>query len=136
MKNGLKLFLGVFGILALSWAGLLLAAHKQLGALPQFKDPVEETLNPVPLSGLAHQGALVYQDLGCATCHTQQVRGDTYDTGEKSRAWGERAGYSRDYIRDNVVLIGSSRIGPDLRNVGKRQPDAEALYRLLYAPEV
>ena len=56
MKNGLTLFLGVFATLALSWAGLLLAAHKQLGALPQFKDPVEETLNPLPLSGLARQG--------------------------------------------------------------------------------
>jgi len=41
MKNGLTLFLGVFATLALSWAGLLLAAHKQLGTLPQFKDPVE-----------------------------------------------------------------------------------------------
>jgi cytochrome c oxidase cbb3-type subunit 2 len=135
MKNGLTLFLGVFATLALSWAGILLAAHKQLGALPQFKDPVEETLNPAPLSGLARQGALVYQDLGCATCHTQQVRGGTYDTGEHSRAWGERPGYPRDYIRDSVVLLGSSRLGPDLRNVGKRQPEAETLYRLLYAPE-
>ena len=135
MKNGLTLFLGVFATLALSWAGLLLAAHKQLGALPQFKDPVEETLNPLPLSGLARQGALVYQDLGCATCHTQQVRGNSYDTGENSRNWGERAGYPRDYIRDSVVLIGSSRLGPDLRNVGKRIPEAEYFYKLLYAPE-
>ena len=64
MKNGLALFLGVFAILGLSWAGLLLAAHKQLGGLSQFKDPVEETLHPQPLAGLADQGRLVYQD-GC-----------------------------------------------------------------------
>lgn len=135
MKNGLTLFLGAFAALALSWAGLLLAAHKQLGALPQFKDPVEESLNPAPLSGLARQGALVYQDLGCVTCHTQQVRFDGNDAGEGSRKFGERAGYPRDYIRDGVVLIGQSRLGPDLRNVGVRQPDAEYLYKLLYAPE-
>lgn len=135
MKNGLTLFLGVFATLALSWAGFLLAAHKQLGALPQFKDPVEESLNPAPLSGLAHQGALVYQDLGCASCHTQQVRFHGNDTGEHSRNWGERPGYPRDYVRDSVVLIGSSRLGPDLRNVGKRIPDAEYFYKLLYAPE-
>ena len=134
MKNGLTLFLGVFATLALSWAGLLLAAHKQLGALPQFKDPVEETLNPAQLSGLAHQGALVYQDLGCATCHTQQVRFEGVGS-DIARGWGERGGYPRDYIRDNVVLIGSSRLGPDLRNVGKRIPDAEYFYKLLYAPE-
>lgn len=137
MKNGLTLFLGTFATLALSWACLLLAAHKQLGSLPQFKDPVDETLYPQPLSGIADQGRLVYQDLGCATCHTQQVRHEGFgaDTGEKSRKWGERASYARDYIRDSVVLIGQSRIGPDLRNVGSRQPDAEYLYKLLYAPE-
>jgi cytochrome c oxidase cbb3-type subunit 2 len=137
MKNGLTLFLGVFATLALSWACLLLAAHKQLGSLPQFKDPVDETLHPQPVSGLASQGRLVYQDLGCVTCHTQQVRheGFGHDVGEKSRKWGERASYARDYIGDTVVLLGQSRLGPDLRNVGLRQPDAEHLYKLLYAPE-
>lgn len=137
MKNGLTLFLGVFATLAVSWAGILLASHKQLGSLPQFKDPVEDTLNPAPVSGIAEQGRLVYQDLGCVTCHTQQVRreGFGHDVGEKSRGWGERGSYARDYIRDSVTLIGQSRLGPDLRNVGKRQPDAERLYKLLYAPE-
>ena len=53
MKNGLVIFLGVFATLALSWAGALLAAHKQIGALPQFKDPVEQTINPAPLTGIA-----------------------------------------------------------------------------------
>jgi cytochrome c oxidase cbb3-type subunit 2 len=134
MKNGLTLFLGVFAALALSWAGLLLAAHKQLGSLPQFKDPVDEVLHPQPLSGIAEQGRLVYQDLGCATCHTQQVRHEGFG-GDVPRHWGERASYARDYIRDRVVLIGQSRLGPDLRNVGARLPDAEYLYKLLYAPE-
>jgi len=134
MKNGLVLFLGVFATLALSWAGLLLAAHKQIGNLAQFKDPVEETLNPQPLSGLADQGRLVYQDLGCVTCHTQQVRYGENGSDIK-RGWGERAGYARDYLRDRSVLIGSSRLGPDLRNVGKRIPEADYFYKLLYAPE-
>jgi cytochrome c oxidase cbb3-type subunit 2 len=132
MKNGLTLFLGTFATLALSWACLLLAAHKQLGSLPPFKDPVDETLHPQPVSGLAAQGRLVYQDLGCATSHTQQVR---HDGGDVKRGWGERPGYARDYLRDSVVLIGQNRIGSDLRNVGARQPDAEYLYKLLYAPE-
>ena len=134
MKNGMLLFLGVFGTLALSWAGLLLAAHKQIGGLPQFKDPVEETLHPQPISGLASQGRLVYQDLGCVTCHTQQVRHAGLGS-DIARAWGERASYSRDYLRDKTVLIGHSRLGPDLRNVGVRIPDADYFYKLLYAPE-
>jgi cytochrome c oxidase cbb3-type subunit 2 len=134
MKNGLTLFLGVFATLAISWASLLLAAHRQLGSLPQFKDPVDEVLHPQPLSGIAEQGRLVYQDLGCASCHTQQVRREDFGSDVK-RHWGERASYARDYIRDRVVLIGQSRIGPDLRNVGARIPEAEYLYRMLYAPE-
>lgn len=137
MKNGLTLFLGVFGTMVLSWAGLVLAAHKQLGSLPQFKDPVEDTLNPSARSGIAEQGRQVYQDLGCVTCHTQQVRREGFgaDVGENSRKWGERGGYPRDYLRDQVVLLGQSRVGPDLRNVGKRIPEADYFYKLLYAPE-
>ena len=137
MKNGLTLFLGVFGILAVSWVAMPLAAHHQIGSLPQYKDPIEETLNPLPLSGIANQGRLVYQDLGCVSCHTQQVRHDEAGPDIK-RGWGERGSYARDYIRDQTTFIGQSRLGPDLRNVGKRLPagsEAEYLYKLLYAPD-
>ena len=136
MKNGLALFLGVFATLAISWAGLLLAAHRQIGSLGQFKDPIEESLNPLPLSGLADQGRLVYQDLGCVTCHTQQVR---HLEADLKRTWGERGSYARDYIRDESVLIGQRRLGPDLRNAGNVElhpyADADFFYRLLYAPQ-
>jgi len=142
MKNGLALFLGVFATLALSWAGLLLTAHKQIGSLSQFKDPADETLYPQPLSGLANQGRLVYQDLGCVSCHTQQVRQQGFGNDlAEGRKWGERGSYARDYIRDETVLIGQNRIGPDLRNVGSRLGDAKAeeyaqwFYKLLYAPQ-
>ncbi len=132
MKNGLALLLGVFATLAISWAGLLLAAHRQIGSLGQFKDPIEESLNPLPLSGLADQGRLVYQDLGCVTCHTQQVR---HLEADLKRTWGERGSYARDYIRDQTVLIGQSRLGPDLRNVGARTyANAEFFHSMLYAP--
>lgn len=141
MKNGLALFLGVFAILGVSWAGLLLSAHKQLGGLSQFKDPVEETLYPQPLSGIADQGRLVYQDLGCVSCHTQQVRHEGFGA-DIERKWGTRGSYARDYIREKTVFIGSSRIGPDLRNVGVRLGDstsaddyAEYFYSLLYSPD-
>lgn len=135
MKNGLALLLGVFATLALSWVGLLLVAHEQLGSLPQFKDPIEETLHPRPLSGLADQGRLVYQDLGCVTCHTQQIRHEGFGSDIK-RAWGERGSYARDYIRDKTVLLGQSRLGPDLRNVAARSyVTAEYLHAMLYAPQ-
>lgn len=138
MRNGLLLFLGVFCALALSWAGLLMTANRQLGHLGQFKDPIDESINPALLSGVANEGLLVYQDLGCVTCHTQQVRGEGYGS-DLARKWGQRGGYARDYIRDHTVFFGSSRIGPDLRNEGNADlhagVDAAYLYRLLYAPQ-
>lgn len=141
MKNGLALFVGVFAILGLSWAGLLLTAHRQLGSLSQFKDPVEETLYPQPLSGLADQGRLVYQDLGCVSCHTQQVRREGFGA-DVGRKWGARGSYARDYIREKTVFIGQNRLGPDLRNVGGRLGDSarpdeyeDWFYQLLYAPQ-
>lgn len=135
MKNGLVLFLGVFGVLAISWAGLLLAAHKQIGSLPHYLDPVEQTLNPAPLGGLADQGRAVYQDLGCVACHTQQVRFEGFGS-DIRRGWGERGSFAREYIREQTVLIGASRLGPDLRNVGSRPyAGAEYFHGLLYAPE-
>lgn len=134
MKNGLNLFFGILAALALSWVGLLLTAHRQIGGLGQFRDPTDEVLYPQPLSGLADQGRLVYQDLGCVTCHTQQVRHEGFGS-DLARKWGERGGYARDYIRDQTVFIGQNRLGPDLRNVGARIPDADYFYKLLYAPE-
>ena len=137
MKNGLTLFLGVFATLALSWAGLLLTAHQQLGSLGQVKDPVDESLNPALRSGLANQGRQVYQDLGCVSCHTQQVRREGFGS-DIARKWGQRGSYARDYINESVVLIGQSRLGPDLRNAGNLElhsyADADYFYRLLYAP--
>jgi cytochrome c oxidase cbb3-type subunit 2 len=133
MKNGLAIFAGAFGVLALSWAGVLLTAHRQLSRLAQYKDPAEETLFPQPLNGLADQGRMVYQDLGCVSCHTQQVRREGFGS-DIARKWGERQSVARDYIREKTVLIGSSRIGPDLRNVGKRIPEADYFYKLLYHP--
>lgn len=138
MKNGLLIFVGAFATLALSWAGVVLTAHNQLGGLTQYRDPVDDALYPQPLSGLANQGRLVYQDLGCVSCHTQQVRREGFgsDVGEHSRKWGQRQSVARDYIGEGTVLIGTNRIGPDLRNVGARTyANAEYFYNILYSPE-
>jgi cytochrome c oxidase cbb3-type subunit 2 len=138
MKNGLLLFLGILGLSALSWAAVLLTPHRQYGALAQHKDAIDESLHPYATSGLVNQGRLVYQDLGCVYCHTQQVR---RVGGDLERKWGVRESYARDYIQDSVVFLGSSRLGPDLRNVGSRLGDtapaseyADWFNTILYAP--
>ncbi|MFO1477735.1 MAG: cbb3-type cytochrome c oxidase subunit II [Verrucomicrobiota bacterium] len=51
-----------------------------------------------------------------------------------ARGWGRRRTVARDYLFDSTVMPGSIRIGPDLANIGMRQPDPNWQLRHLYAP--
>lgn len=82
--------------------------------------------------GAASNGKAIYQAHGCFQCHTQQVRQKDYGV-DIARGWGKRRSVARDYIYDNPVLIGRTRIGPDLANVGMRL-DAAQLHKHLYRP--
>jgi cytochrome c oxidase cbb3-type subunit 2 len=130
MKNGPCFFLCLFGALAFSWGGLALASHRQLGGLAPYYDAAEGKAFPEPMTGVAARGQLVYQDLGCASCHTQQVRRADFGN-DIDRKWGTRQSWARDYIYQNRVQLGSVRVGPDLANVGARLKSAQDVYRLL-----
>lgn len=134
MRNGFVFFLGLFAALAFSWAGMVLWPNYQMGELAPFFDENEGRAFPLRMSGLAAQGEQVYADLGCAVCHTQQVRRPGFGA-DKERGWGERQSVARDYIYQNRVHLGESRIGPDLANAGGRKApyDSEDLLKLLYA---
>jgi len=135
MKNGLLFFLGLFGALGLAWAGIVLGSNAQIGSLRGFYDDSEGQSYPLRPSGLAAAGQLVYQDLACAACHTQQVRRPGFGSDE-ARGWGERQSVARDYIYQTSVQLGQSRIGPDLANVAGRKPtapDRGDLMSLLYS---
>jgi cytochrome c oxidase cbb3-type subunit 2 len=144
MNRASTLFLGVFFALAFSFVGLVLTNQLTYGDLRTHVDEDEGKAFPQALPGIAAQGKLVYQDLGCMACHTQQVRrpGFGSDTGEGSRGWGERQSVARDYLREERVLLGSQRVGPDLRNLAARKNadgadfTADWLYRYLYDPEL
>ena len=134
MKNGLVFFVGLFAALALSWGGIVLGSHRQLGALAPFYDDSESASFPARPTGLAARGQLVYADLGCASCHTQQVRRPDFG-GDQARGWGERQSVARDYIFQIRPQLGAARVGPDLTNLAGRKPsapDAEDLLKLLY----
>jgi cytochrome c oxidase cbb3-type subunit II len=134
MKNGFVFFLGLFIALAVSWASLVLGAHGQLGSLTPYFDETEGAAYPSRASGLAARGHLVYAELGCAACHTQQVRRPDFGS-DQARGWGERQSVARDYIFQSRPQLGHSRIGPDLANLAGRKQNAptdEGLYRLLY----
>jgi cytochrome c oxidase cbb3-type subunit II len=132
MKNGPVFYLGLFSAMALSWGGIMLA-NKQLGTLAPHFDENEAKAFPEHVSGIAARGQLVYADLGCAACHTQQVRRPGFGT-DQARGWGERQSFARDYIHQTTVQLGESRMGPDLANLASRKPppDVEDLTNLLY----
>ncbi|HET7569841.1 MAG TPA: cbb3-type cytochrome c oxidase subunit II [Gammaproteobacteria bacterium] len=81
-----------------------------------------------PLTALQAEGRQVYVDNGCSYCHTQQVRPLPMD-----KIFG-RPSAAGDFAYQTPELLGSERTGPDLTNIGKRQPSAIWQYIHLYNP--
>jgi len=52
-----------------------------------------------------------------------------------SRGWGIRQSVAADYLYDYPVQLGSLRAGPDLSNIGARDPDLNWQLVHLYAPQ-
>jgi cbb3-type cytochrome oxidase cytochrome c subunit len=52
-----------------------------------------------------------------------------------SRGWGIRRSVAADYLYDYPVQLGSLRAGPDLSNIGARDPDTNWQLVHLYAPQ-
>jgi cbb3-type cytochrome oxidase cytochrome c subunit len=55
---------------------------------------------------------------------------------DMARGWGVRQSVAQDYLQDHPVQIGNSRLGPDLTNIGARQPDAAWHLLHLYTPRI
>jgi len=51
-----------------------------------------------------------------------------------ARGWGKRRTVAEDFLFDYPVMLGSIRIGPDLANIGVRQPDLNWHLLHLYLP--
>ena len=81
-----------------------------------------------PLTPIEAEGREVYVANGCSYCHTQQVRPLSQD-----KVFG-RPSAPGDFAYQTPELLGSERTGPDLTNVGARQPSAVWQYIHLYNP--
>lgn len=99
---------------------------------------VEPLPTAEPLSEMERKGLSVYVSENCMACHTQQVRGIEMDN-----VWGDRPSIPSDYYYDKQRLgiwrqspsvLGSERTGPDLTNIGKRQPGQAWHLLHLYNP--
>ncbi|WP_425639704.1 cbb3-type cytochrome c oxidase subunit II [Algoriphagus yeomjeoni] len=103
-----------------------------------------QDVKPLPgmeeLSSEELKGLHVYVSENCMSCHTQQVRNIEMD-----QVWGQRPSLASDYYfskqrmdlwRQSPSLLGSERTGPDLTEVGKRQPGIEWHLLHLYNPRI
>jgi cytochrome c oxidase cbb3-type subunit II len=134
MNYGPLLFLGILLTLAGSWFGLVLTPNRQLGDLQPNVNTNTAAVYPQPPPGEAAQGREIYRSMGCNYCHTQQVRPDGFGS-DIQRGWGKRRSVARDYIYQKPVMLGSSRTGPDLTNIGERQPSYDWHLTHLYNPQ-
>ena len=119
MNNGPLLFLGILVTLVSSFWGLLLAPQLQIGQQqPVLIEATGETY-PQPRPGMAQQGAEVYRSLGCAACHSQQVRGFG---GDRERGFAPRISVAQDFLHDSPVRRAHSQAAPGNRakNPGPR----------------
>lgn len=132
-NNHTKLFTAaflLFAVLTLFVAILPAISNQQNNA---------ELPNAVPLSEDARKGKELFIANGCVACHTQQVRNIDMD-----RRWGNRPGIAADYAgmkrmdiwRNTATLAGTERTGPDLTDVGNRQPSLDWNLVHLYNPRI
>ena len=110
----------VFAFFVLAWI-----PQRQLAMVV----PIDQ-LQPYTPNQLA--GRHVYVSMGCLYCHSQQVRDPEFGS-DQARGWG-RPSYPEDYRFDSPHLLGTMRTGPDLSNIGVRQPSRAWHYAHLYQP--
>jgi cytochrome c oxidase cbb3-type subunit 2 len=107
--------------------------------MPAFENQYNNLPLPgtVPLSGDAKAGKLIYIAEGCVGCHSQQVRNVEMD-----KMFGSRPGMASDYAnigrtsiwQNTATLMGTERTGPDLTDVGNRQPSKDWNLMHLFHP--
>jgi len=125
MNNEIKLVSGAMVMLALSTSALVVLPYLQVHdvlPVPGLK----------PYTSAELRGREVYIANGCVYCHSQQPRAKAFAP-DFSRGWG-RATVAGDYAYDQPHLLGTMRTGPDLMNIGVRQPSEQWQLGHLYQP--
>lgn len=121
-----ELIIGALVIIAVSTLALVIMPYVQLN---HVKAP--EALKPY--TDIQAKGRHVYMSMGCVYCHSQQPRDTAFAAADEKRGWG-RATTAADYAYDEVHLLGTMRTGPDLMNIGVRQPSQDWHLGHLYQP--
>jgi cytochrome c oxidase cbb3-type subunit 2 len=125
MNRMLTIVIGALIMLAMATLVLVALPYRQL----KDESPPDQ-LAPYTLSQL--RGRSTYVSMGCVYCHSQQPRPANLGS-DSERGWG-RASVPADYVYDYPHLLGVSRTGPDLFNIGARQPSVDWNLAHLYQP--
>ncbi|WP_018991321.1 cbb3-type cytochrome c oxidase subunit II [Aromatoleum toluclasticum] len=125
MENEIKLISGAMVTLAIATASLVVLPYLQLRHEPP-------TPGLKPYTEVQLRGRQEYIRQGCVYCHSQQPR-DPSQAPDDKRGWG-RPSVAGDYYYDRPHLLGTMRTGPDLLNIGARQPSADWQLGHLYQP--
>lgn len=129
------LFLGIILTFGSAWVGVVAYAYVNLGSLQPIVSEETGDYLPPPMSGNAIAGQRVYAANGCLYCHSQQVR-PAYLSTDIAKGLGPRRTVARDYIHAKPHFLGTMRTGPDLTNIGVRQPSVEWHHQHLFEPAV
>jgi len=127
MKRALAIMVGAGLILLLATLMLVVMPYIQMST-----EQIPAELKPYTEQQL--QGRQVYIANGCMYCHSQQPRDPSFASGDRDRGWG-RPSVPGDYSYDKPHLLGTMRTGPDLFNIGARQPSADWQLIHLYNPQ-
>jgi len=125
MRSETRLFGGALAMIA--------AATIVMVVLPYFQlHDVKPPAGLHPYTSAQLRGRQEYIRQGCIYCHSQQPR-DRAQAPDAQRGWG-RASVAADYFYDSPHLLGTMRTGPDLFNIGARQPSLDWHLGHLYQP--
>lgn len=125
MNRIVPLMIGALAVLAFATLMLVIAPAIQINA-------EQPTPGLQPYDAQALRGRAQYVALGCMYCHSQQPR-SAAQAPDTERGWG-RASVASDYVYDAPHQLGTMRTGPDLMNIGVRQPSRDWHLTHLYQP--
>ena len=125
MKSEIRLISGAMVMLALATSALVVLPYMQVRNTPPLP-------GLKPYSSAELRGRAVYIANGCVYCHSQQPRAKAFAP-DFARGWG-RATVAGDYAYDTPHLLGTMRTGPDLMNIGVRQPSEQWHLGHLFQP--
>ncbi|WP_292977167.1 cbb3-type cytochrome c oxidase subunit II [Nitrosomonas sp.] len=125
MENEAKLTAGAMTTFSIAVAALVVLPYIQVS-------DVQPPAGLKPYTSAELRGRDSYIANGCMYCHTQQPRDRSFAP-DFERGWG-RVSTPGDYYYDKPHLLGSMRTGPDLMNIGVRQPSVDWHLGHLYQP--